>query len=90
MSPSVPGAMWREAEPGGLNVDGEYIPAEYDIGTCIYAVHQNETLFPDSNDFLPERWFADESRSESQAALGAFSRFLEWATQLYWTSFRSN
>ena len=63
MSPAAPGAMWREAEPGGLMVDGEFIPAGCEIGTCIYAIHHHELYFPDSFTFSPERWL---SSSETQ------------------------
>lgn len=75
MSPSAPGAMWREAEPGSLDVDGEYIPAGYEIGTCIYAVHHNEAYFPDSYNFLPERWLSDGPTPDSQAGHSAFHAF---------------
>lgn len=75
MSPSVPGAMWREIESGGLYVDGEHIPEGYDIGTCIYAVHHNEAYFPDSYDFSPERWLSGGPRAESQTAPNAFQAF---------------
>ncbi len=75
MSPPTPGALWREAEPGGLHVDGQYIPEGYDIGTCIYAIHHNDAYFPDSYSFLPERWLSDRSRAKSQADRSAFHAF---------------
>ena len=73
MTPAVPAAMWREAEAGGLNVDGEFIPAGCDIGTCIYAVHHNESYFHDSFDYLPERWLSDGMEASNHSAFHPFS-----------------
>ncbi len=80
MSPAAAGAMWREAEAGGIHVDGEFIPEGYDVGTCIYAIHHNETYFPDSFTFAPERWLPsysdnDGSGKPSQADHAAYSPF---------------
>lgn len=77
MSPAAAGAMWREVEPGGTYMDGEFIPAGYDVGTCIYAIHHNETYFPNSFTFAPERWLPclSDSWEESQADHAAYSPF---------------
>jgi cytochrome P450 len=75
MSPTVPGAMWREAESGGISVDGEHIPAGYDVGTCIYAVHHNEAYFGDSFSFLPDRWLSGSAEEKLQAAQSAYNPF---------------
>ena len=75
MSPAVPGAMWREAEPGGITVAGEYIPAGYDVGCCIYAMHHNEVYFQDSFRFFPDRWLCDNPPDNSSAAHTVYSPF---------------
>ncbi|PVI05322.1 benzoate 4-monooxygenase cytochrome-like protein P450 [Periconia macrospinosa] len=54
ISPPAGGSMWRESE--GLVVDGEYMPAGYDIGTSIYALHHKEEYFPRPFEYIPERW----------------------------------
>jgi len=56
MSPSTPGAPWRETQAGGAIIDGSFIPTGYDVGTCIYALHHREDYFPHSYTFWPERW----------------------------------
>jgi cytochrome P450 len=33
MSPPVPGIPWREVEDGGIQVDTDYVPAGYTVGT---------------------------------------------------------
>ena len=79
MSPAAPGAMWREAEPGGLLVDGEIIPAGCEIGTCIYAIHHDESYFPDSFTFSPERWLSSpetqHGKLDSPMHNGAYNPF---------------
>lgn len=77
MSPPAVGSHWREVEPEGQNVDGEFVPGGYDVGTCIYAIHHNEEYFPNSFEFLPERWLPGFGLSEEQlmAANKAFNPF---------------
>lgn len=60
MSPPTSGSPWREVERGGALVDGKYFPAGYDVGCCLYAVHHNEAYFPNSFEFIPERWLQNE------------------------------
>ena len=61
MSPPTSGSPWREVEDGGAVIAGDCIPAGYDVGCCLYAVHHNEDYFPDSYTFSPERWLQGES-----------------------------
>ena len=77
MSPSTPGAPWREVKEGGAIVDDNFIPAGYDVGTCIYAIHHCERYFPDSYTFAPERWIVGGLVSPEQLELAykAFNPF---------------
>jgi cytochrome P450 len=56
ISPPVPSALPREVLRGGLDVDGLHIPEGIDVGVAAYAIHHNETYFPDPWTYLPERW----------------------------------
>ncbi|KAL6716760.1 hypothetical protein ACLMJK_006328 [Lecanora helva] len=73
MSPPTVGCMWREVEEGGIHVDGMFIPAGYDIGSCIYALHHNENHYPDPFSYIPERWLRPSA--EIEKALRAFCPF---------------
>ncbi|KAL9117878.1 MAG: hypothetical protein Q9187_005578 [Circinaria calcarea] len=77
MSPSTPGAPWREAQEGGAVVDGDFVPAGYDVGTCIYAIHHCERYFPNAHAFTPERWIAGGlvSPEQLEVAYQAFNPF---------------
>lgn len=77
MSPPAVGSHWREVESEGQYVDGSFIPGGYDVGTCIYAIHHNEEYFPNSFEFLPERWLPGYDMTEEKltAAKKAFNPF---------------
>lgn len=78
MSPPTSGSPWREVEQGGALVAGKYFPCGYDVGCCLYAVHHNESYFPDSFRFMPERWIESEltiSPEQRQLAVDALKPF---------------
>ncbi|KAF2702911.1 cytochrome P450 [Pleomassaria siparia CBS 279.74] len=56
MSPPAGGALWREVEGEGAVIDGHFLPATSEVGTGIYAINHNRNLFPDPDDFDPDRW----------------------------------
>jgi cytochrome P450 len=41
-------------------VDGHVIPAGCDIGVDIYAIHHDESYFPEPFLFNPARWLAND------------------------------
>ncbi|ETI28866.1 hypothetical protein G647_01318 [Cladophialophora carrionii CBS 160.54] len=67
MSPPVPGLLDRLVLPGGAMIDGRHIPAGTTVGVPIYAIHHNETYFPNSFSYIPERWIPGP---ESSATAG--------------------
>lgn len=67
ISPPAGGAMWREVDKGRAHIDGEFIPAGYDVGTSMYAIHHNETYYPDSYNFLSEWWILSPDRPSQEA-----------------------
>lgn len=60
MSPPVPSHLPREVLPGGLTIDGHYIPPGTIVGTAAYAIHHNPEYYPDQFKFRPERWIVNE------------------------------
>lgn len=75
MSPAVGGPLWREAEAGGALVDGVFIPAGYDVGTGIYSIHHNESYYPSSFIFRPERWLPQSTEEEVASTRAAATGF---------------
>ncbi|KAG7094555.1 hypothetical protein E1B28_005383 [Marasmius oreades] len=56
-----------------VNIVGFTVPPGTIIGCASYIVHSNPSLFPDPEDFIPERWLGDDSRKLEQY-LVAFSK----------------
>ena len=56
MSPPVPGILARVTLPGGMDIDGQHVPAGTVVGSAAYCVHHKEEVFPRSFEYIPERW----------------------------------
>lgn len=56
MSPSVGGILPREVLPGGITIEGNFIPAGTVVGTPHYTIHHNEAYYPKPYSYVPERW----------------------------------
>ena len=74
LSPSVGGLLPREVLSGGIQLDGETIPAGTVVGTPHYTVHHNPAYYPQPYAYMPERWMAgstagDRVFSEQDVAL---------------------
>ncbi|KAJ4986768.1 cytochrome p450 [Stagonosporopsis vannaccii] len=60
---------------GGWVFKGTFFPANSIVGCSAYELHFNESIFPESRNFVPERWLAaTEDMSRSWFAFGAGSR----------------
>lgn len=60
---------------GGWMFKGTYFPANSIVGCSAYELHFNESAFPASRKFVPERWLdPTEDMSRSWFAFGAGSR----------------
>ncbi len=77
LSPPAGGAMWREVDKGGELIDGVHVPAGFDVGTSMYAIHYNEAYYPDPYTFIPERWIVgpEHSSEEVERAQRAWNPF---------------
>lgn len=58
LSPSVGGLLPREVLVGGMEIDGNHIPAGTVVGVPHYTVQHNADYHPQPFDFKPERWIA--------------------------------
>lgn len=77
ISPPVGGVLWREVMEGGLDLDGEHVPAGYDVGVGIYCIHHNPAYYPQPFDYVPERWIASKQNPQEAVDLArsAFTPF---------------
>jgi cytochrome P450 len=57
LAPPVPTHLPRQIIPNeGLEIDGACIPSGTIVGVPAYAIHHDETYYPDPWSFRPERW----------------------------------
>ena len=61
MNPAALSDLGRMTLPGGLTIGGEFFPEGIDIGTSLYVLHHDKTIFSDPFAFQPERWIVDEA-----------------------------
>lgn len=57
--PVVPSEIPREVLPGGLDINGDCIPAGTQVGVTMWALNHQEEIFGDPWNFRPERWIED-------------------------------
>lgn len=69
--------MPREVLPGGLEIEGHNFPPGTVIGTPHYAIHHNDTYYPEPFTFNPSRWIeaSDTTDASVQLAQSAFCPF---------------
>jgi cytochrome P450 len=61
LSPPVGGILPREVLPGGIDIDGVYVPEGIVVGAPHYTLHHSPAYFPAPFTFRPERWIAESS-----------------------------
>ncbi|RYO90662.1 hypothetical protein DL766_002869 [Monosporascus sp. MC13-8B] len=67
----VLGALPRVVPEGGVVVQGYKIPAGTVIGMDSYSLHHDESIYPDSHVFKPERWL--DATPDMERFLASFS-----------------
>ena len=48
--------LWRQVPKDGAVICGQHFPAGVNVGINAWVAHRNESVFPDAETFLPERW----------------------------------
>ncbi|MCJ1261283.1 hypothetical protein MMC22_001147 [Lobaria immixta] len=56
LSPPGGGPFWRQVQHGGAWIDGLFIPAGYDVGCGVYALHHHPAYHPQPFKYDASRW----------------------------------
>ncbi|EXJ68150.1 uncharacterized protein A1O5_08765 [Cladophialophora psammophila CBS 110553] len=59
--PAAPASLPRETPSGGRNLNGIFIPEKTVVSMQCYTTHRHPDVFPDPEEFLPERWLDEKA-----------------------------
>ncbi|KAI1171983.1 cytochrome P450 [Nemania sp. FL0916] len=70
LAPPTIGTLWREQDPDDtdtspLSIDGHIIPKGTNVAVSTYALHHDESIFPDPYRFQPERWIECDEKGHA-------------------------
>lgn len=71
--PVIPMSQPRYVPSGGKTIDGYFIPAGTIVSCQAWSVHKlNEEIYPNANEFMPERWLEPQENSDMNKIFFAF------------------
>lgn len=72
LSPPTTFGLPRKTPPEGCYIMDDFIPGNTTVSISAYVAHRNETVFPDPEEFIPERWLG-EGGKQLQGSFITFS-----------------
>jgi cytochrome P450 len=63
LKPAVPSGQPRVTPPDGLQIDDVWIPGDINVITPQYVIQRDERNFPRGEEYVPERWLAEEKKA---------------------------
>ncbi|KAK7205061.1 cytochrome p450 monooxygenase [Myxozyma melibiosi] len=71
--PPLPLGLQRVTPPEGSSIAGRWIAGNTVVSVPAYSAHRDPNIFPDPEQFMPERWLTDSAKSFSQKYFIPFS-----------------
>lgn len=62
LSPPVSRGLERRTPPEGMRILGEDIAGDIGVSVPTYVAHRDPVIFPQPEEYLPERWFEGEEK----------------------------
>ncbi|KAJ0415914.1 cytochrome P450 [Aspergillus carlsbadensis] len=73
LSPPLPRGLERVTPPSGTYIMGTFIPGNVGASVPAYVVHRDPDLFPEPEEFIPERWIENQNIAKMREAFIPFS-----------------
>ncbi|KAF2452413.1 putative cytochrome P450 monooxygenase [Lineolata rhizophorae] len=70
--PPTPHGLPRKTPAEGLWIADQYIPGDTTVSMSALVAHRDESVFPEADKFIPERWLGEKGKT-LQSAFIAFS-----------------
>ena len=84
----TPQGLPRKTPVDGTNILGDYIPGGVSVAMSAHVAHRQESVFPQANKFIPERWLGEGGKalqpyflSFSAGARGCIGRNISYLEQ---------
>ncbi|KAK4089983.1 benzoate 4-monooxygenase cytochrome P450 [Purpureocillium lilacinum] len=61
--PPTPQGLPRKTPPEGMTIMGRYVPGNTTVSISALVAHRDETVFPNAEQFLPERFLGESGRA---------------------------
>ncbi|RAL01237.1 cytochrome P450 [Aspergillus ibericus CBS 121593] len=71
--PPTSATLPRRTPPERAQILGQWIPGDTSVSMPIYAAHRDPEIFPDPEEYRPERWLDDEARKRMEPYFIPFS-----------------
>ncbi|KAL3450480.1 cytochrome P450 [Aspergillus insuetus] len=73
LSPPTSAGLPRRTPAEGTQILGEWIPGETTVMMTIYAAHRDPEIFPDPEEYRPDRWMDPDARRQMEPYFIPFS-----------------
>lgn len=73
ISPPTSAGLPRRTPPEGAEILGQWIPGDTSVWMTIYAAHRDPDIFPEPEEYRPERWMDSEARKRMEPYFMPFS-----------------
>lgn len=74
LHPAVPTGSYRQSPPGGVIINGTYVPGGITIVAPRYSISRLESCYDDADKFIPERWSTSPEPVKDVRAFAPFAR----------------
>ncbi|CCF34289.1 benzoate 4-monooxygenase cytochrome P450 [Colletotrichum higginsianum] len=73
LHPTVPSGLQRMTPPEGMEIDGTFIPGDTIVQVPNHTMFRDERIFPQPDEFIPERWTTRPELSRNPEAFVPFN-----------------